>query len=90
MFDRAAGGPDFDTLSGKIFLVIGVEKSFGFAKRLLSITVHGNAVVQNGLEFVRVSPLLDQQSPQSTQVVLKHCEIDLIGHTTVGVASDSP
>src|SRR5216110_3365828 len=90
MFDWPAGGPDFHALAGKVLLIIRVEKSFGFAKRLLSITVHGSAVVQNGFEFVRVSLLLDQQFPQSTQVVLKHCEFDLVGHPTVRVASDSP
>src|SRR5205809_8086111 len=88
MFDWPAGGPDFHTLPGKVLLIIRVEKNFGFVKRLLSITVHGSAVVQNGLEFVRVSPLLDQQFPQSTQLVLKPRDFDLVRHPTVGGASD--
>ena len=45
MFDRSAGGPDFYARPGKIFLIIRVEKSFGLAKRLVPIAVHGNAVV---------------------------------------------
>jgi len=45
MFDGSAGGPDFDTLPRKVFLVIGVEKSISFAKRLISIPVHADTVV---------------------------------------------
>ncbi len=48
--------------------------------------MHRDAVVEHGLEGVRVAPHFDQHLAQATRVVLKHGELDLIAHPAVGIA----
>ena len=45
VFHRPACGPDFDSFSRKIFLIVTVEESFGFAERLITIAIHGHATL---------------------------------------------
>src|SRR5829696_3057310 len=87
---RAASGPDLHTLTGEVLLIVGVEKSFCFAKGLIAIAVYRHAVIQGSLEGIRIAPFFDQHLSQPSLIILKHRKLDLIAHPTVGVTGHAP